>query len=73
MSGDRYKIRDEQQPYFLTLTIVDWVDVFTRKDYKLILVDSLNYCVDSKGLEVFALVGVPKHLPLQVLSPAIII
>lgn len=47
MSGDKYIIADQQQMYFLTLTIIDWVDVFTRKDYKLIIVDSLNYC---KGL-----------------------
>jgi hypothetical protein len=43
MSGDRYKIADQEQTYFLTLTVIDWVDIFTRKDYKLIIVDSLNY------------------------------
>ena len=52
--GDKYKIANQQQPYFLTLTMIDWVDVFTRKEYELIIVDSLNYGVASKGLEIFA-------------------
>jgi putative transposase len=54
MSGDSYKIADQEQVHFLTLTIIDWVDIFTRKDYKLIIVNSLNYCVLNKGLKKFA-------------------
>ena len=65
MSGDRYRIADQNQVYFLTLTVVDWVDIFTRKDYKLIITDSLNYCVDNKGLEVFAWVLMSNHLHLM--------
>lgn len=30
--------------YFLTLTVVDWVDIFTRPMYKHIIIDSLSYC-----------------------------
>ena len=45
MSGDRYKITDQNAMHFLTFTVVDWVDVFTKKDYKLELVDSMNYCI----------------------------
>lgn len=30
--------------YFITLTVVDWVDVFTRPIYKHIVIDSLLYC-----------------------------
>ncbi len=66
MSGDRYKIANQQQTYFLTLTIVDWVDVFTKKDYKLIIVDSLNFCIEKKGLEVIAWVLMSNHLLLMV-------
>ena len=28
MSGDRYKISDQQAAYFLTFTVVGWVDAF---------------------------------------------
>ena len=66
MSGDRYEIADQEKTYFLTLRVIDWVDVFTRKDYKVIIVDSLNYCVENKGLEIFAWVIMSNHLHLMV-------
>ena len=64
MSGDRYRIGDQHAAYFLTFTIVDWVDIFTRKEYKLVITDSLNYCIAEKGLEVFAWVLMSNHLHL---------
>ena len=39
--------------YFLTMTVVDWVDVFTRPIYKNIIVDSLQYCQKEKALEIY--------------------
>ena len=30
MAGDRYFITDQNATYFLTFTIVEWIDVFTR-------------------------------------------
>ncbi len=38
------------------------MDVFTKKDYKIIVVDALNYCIENKGLEVFAYVIMSNHL-----------
>ena len=55
MAGDRYRIGNQNDIYFLTITVVDWVDLFTRKEYAIIVVDSLNYCVKNKGLEIYAL------------------
>lgn len=52
--SDKYKITDTIRPYFLTLTVVGWIDVFTRKNHKLLLVDSLKYCQKEKGLNLFA-------------------
>jgi len=66
MSGSRYNIANQEAPYFLTLTVVEWVDIFTRKDYKIIIVDALNYCVQNKGLEVYAWVIMSNHLHLIV-------
>ncbi len=62
MSGDRYPISDQNAMYFMTFTVIDWVDVFTRKEYKLELVDSMNYCVKNKGLTVFAWVIMSNHV-----------
>ncbi|WP_425637716.1 REP-associated tyrosine transposase [Algoriphagus yeomjeoni] len=59
-----FQVSDQHAIYFLTLTIVDWIDVFTRKEYKLEVVDSLNFCVERKGLEIFAWCLMSNHLHL---------
>ena len=64
MTGDRYKITNQEAPYFVTFTVINWIDIFTRKEYKLIITDSLNYCIAHKGLEVFAWVVMSNHIHL---------
>jgi putative transposase len=49
---------------FLTLTVVDWVDVFTRPVYRHILIDSLKHCQKEKGLEIYAWCLMSNHLHL---------
>lgn len=48
--------------YFLTLTVVDWVDIFTRPVYKHILIDSIKYCQTAKGLEIYAWCIMSNHV-----------
>ncbi len=50
--------------YFLTMTVVDWVDIFTREDYRFVIVDSLKYCQKEKGLEIYAWCLMSNHLHL---------
>ena len=52
--------------YFTTSTIVDWVDVFTRPAYKHIIIESLKYCQQNKGLVVHAWVLMSNHLHMVV-------
>ncbi|MFC6224086.1 transposase [Hymenobacter artigasi] len=59
-----YPIRDQQGLYFLTFTVVEWLDVFTRPLYKDIVMDSLRYCQQHKGLELFAYCLMTNHLHL---------
>jgi putative transposase len=59
-----FQVSDQNAVYFLTLTIEGWVDVFTRKEYKLEIVDSLNFCVDRKGLEIYSWCLMSNHLHL---------
>ena len=40
--------------YFVTLTVVGWVDVFSRKEYAEEIIASLIHCQQHKGLELFA-------------------
>ncbi|REJ85283.1 MAG: hypothetical protein DWQ44_01115 [Bacteroidetes bacterium] len=63
-----YQIHKQDGVYFLTLTIVGWVDLFVRDRYEQIVVDSLNYCTTNKGLLVFAYVIMPSHLHMIVSS-----
>ena len=42
--------------YFLTLTVVNWIDVFTRRNHRDAIIDSLKYCQKEKGLVIFAYV-----------------
>ncbi|NMM47942.1 REP-associated tyrosine transposase [Marinigracilibium pacificum] len=62
MSGDRYKINDQNGIYFCTITVVKWIDIFTRKEYKDIIVDSFNYCIQNKGLELYSWVIMSNHI-----------
>ena len=61
--GTKNKI-SEGYVYFLTITIVDWVDVFTRPVYKNIIINSLQYCQKEKGLQIYAWVLMTNHLHL---------
>ena len=51
-----YQIDNPAGSYFLTFQLIDWVDVFTRKIYRDIILESLDYCRINKGLEVWAYV-----------------
>ena len=57
----KYKFHNPEGLYFVTLTVQGWVDVFTRKEYKDILIENLCYCQKNKGLEVFAYCIMTNH------------
>lgn len=59
-----YKINDQDGLYFLTLQVVDWVDIFTRQSYRDIVVDSLRYCQLNKQLQLFGFVIMSNHVHL---------
>lgn len=60
--AEAYRIKDQQALYYCTITTIDWIDIFTKKIYKDILIDSMNYCIQSKGLEVYAFVIMSNHV-----------
>jgi len=59
-----YKIRDKQGIHFITFAVVGWVDVFTRKAYRDIVVDNLRYCQQEKGLVLHAWCVMSNHVHL---------
>lgn len=60
--SDRYRITDQHALYFITITIVGWIDVFARKEQKIIIVDSLKHCQQNKGLVIYGWCLMPSHL-----------
>ena len=48
--SDKYKIWDQEKAYFLTLTVVGWIDVFTRKNHKMTIINSLQVLSERKGI-----------------------
>jgi REP element-mobilizing transposase RayT len=59
-----HKIINQNGLHYLTLTTVGWVDVFTRVDYRDVLIESLNYCQKHKGLVINAYVIMSNHVHL---------
>jgi len=66
MSRKGYIIRDQQAIYYLTSTIVGWIDIFSRKVYRDIVIDSFKYCIRHKGLHLHAYVIMSNHVHLIV-------
>lgn len=63
MSG-AYSINNQTDLYYLTLTVQQWADVFSRKRYRDIVIEALQYCIHTKGLKLYAYVIMTNHLHL---------
>lgn len=62
--GRKYAIRNQQELHFVTFTIVHWIDLFIRNEYKTIITDNLNYCTKHKKLNVHAYCIMTSHVHL---------
>ena len=60
--SNKYKFGDNDKLYFVTLTVVQWIDLFIRLEYKSIIYESLEYCQKKKGLELYAYCIMPSHI-----------
>jgi len=59
-----YKFHNPEGMYFISFATVYWVDVFTRRLYFDCIVENLNYCVENKGMEIYAWCVMPSHVHL---------
>lgn len=59
-----YKFHNPEGIYFVSFAVVDWLDVFTRTEYKEIVLESLEYCQKNKGMEIFAWCIMTNHMHL---------
>ena len=65
MSIGGYKIRNKQEIHFITFAVVEWIDVFTRKQYRDIVIDSIRHCQKEKGLILYAWCIMSNHVHLM--------
>ena len=59
--SSRYKIHDDYKPHFITSTVVRWIDALSRPVYKDIIVDSLRFSIENKGLRLYSWVIMSNH------------
>jgi len=64
--SNRYKINDQHGIHFVTLTVVGWIDIFSRKKYRDVIIENLKFCQENKGLLVHAFVIMTNHIHLVV-------
>jgi REP element-mobilizing transposase RayT len=68
VTKEGYIIRDQTLPHFITATVVDWIDVFTRKTYRDIVIECLDYCITHKAMVLYGYVIMSNHIHLIVQS-----
>ena len=52
---------DQGGMYFVSIGVTEWVDVFTRNDYRDIVIESLQYCQKEKGLVIYGWCIMSNH------------
>ncbi|WP_417610875.1 REP-associated tyrosine transposase [Owenweeksia hongkongensis] len=60
----KYKFHNPEGIYFVSFAVVEWLNVFTRNEYKDILLESLRFCQKKKGMEIFAWCIMTNHVHL---------
>lgn len=60
--SSKYKVYNNDNAYFVTMTVVEWADIFTRPNHKNTIVEALKFCQKNKGLQIYAWVLMSNHL-----------
>ena len=68
----RYHVFESDGVYFITSTVVEWIPVFTGTPYCDMLLESLRFCREHKGLRLYAYVILENHLHLVCEAPDLV-
>jgi len=60
----KYKFQNPTGIYFVSFASVYWLDVFVREEYFAIVTDSLNFCIEKKGMVIYCWCIMPSHIHL---------
>jgi len=58
----KYKFYEAQGAYFISFSVVNWIDVFTHELYFIEIIKSLDYCRKNKGMQIYAYCIMPSHI-----------
>jgi len=59
-----YKIHDPHGLYFITSTIVNWINIFTSEKYFNILTEAINFYITKEKLKVYSYAILKNHFHL---------
>ncbi len=62
MGRSRYKILDENYPYFITSSIVGKLPLFLNPEISSIITDGLQFLIKERNIKVYACVIMPDHI-----------
>lgn len=62
----KYRFSEGNIPHFFTLTLVKWIDLFSRKKYKKLIIDNLEFYQKNRSLIIYGYVIMTNHLHLIV-------
>ncbi len=60
----RIQLKDIGGYYFITITVIEWINIFTKLEYFEILKNSLKYCINNKGMILYEYVFMTNHIHL---------
>ena len=60
--SSKYKFGNDDKLYFISFSVVYWIDLFIRNEYKEIILDSWRYCQQRKGLEIYGWCVMTSHI-----------
>jgi REP element-mobilizing transposase RayT len=60
----KYKFLNKEGLYFVSFATVYWIDVFIRPAYNQIIIESLTYCQNNLGMELYCWCIMPSHIHL---------
>ena len=66
--SNKYKFYEKENLYFVTYTVIEWIDIFTRNIYRDLLLDSWQYCTRKKGLVIHAWCIMTNHVHMIISS-----
>ena len=66
MPTPRINNSEQGAPYFITITVIEWLNIFTNKEYFDCIINGLKYCQKNLGLLLYEYAIMTNHIHLIV-------